>query len=197
MSRATFIFAAVLAAVAGGLLWLRQSPSAPGSGLLPAIFMNPGERNINAFLALIREVEANGRYDVIAGGDTFDSWEEHPFVLKPTRSKPLGTTASGAYQQVRKTWSMARDALGLTDFTPESQDAAARWIIDHKIPGTDQFNLDGTGNGDAIRAGDFRTALEIFAPEWEAFDKILKGEYHVSLAEAESIFHQAGGGSFA
>lgn len=191
MSRAAFIFAALLAAVAGGFfIWKQRNP---GSALLPSFLMTPGDRNMAAFLALIRELESNNRYDVIAGGDTFADFSEHPYVLDPQRAKPLGTTASGAYQQVKGTWIMARDALGLKDFSPESQDAAARWIVAHKIPGQNQFNLDGTGLDEIIRSGDLQAALEAFAPEWEAFAKILQNRYHVTLADAEQFFRQSGG----
>lgn len=152
--------------------------------------------NVRAFLALIRSVESRDDYSVIAGGDHFDDFSEHPFVLDPNRSRPLGTTASGAYQQVRKTWALARDALGLPDFSPASQDAAAKFILTYKVPGADRINPQGTGVYDLVAGGKFDDAIVALRLEWESFDKMLAGSYHVTLAQARE-FIEAQGGAYA
>lgn len=141
------------------------------------------DANVAAFLSLIRHAEANDQYNIIAGNDYFDDFSEHPFVLNPNRPKPLGTTASGGYQMVVGTWKMARDALELNDFSPASQDAAAVWLLQYKRPGA----------LDAVRAGHFTDALQRVRGEWEAFDKMLKGTYPITLADAQSIYTTAGG----
>ena len=145
-------------------------------------------RNVEAMVDLIVQVEANGRYDVIAGYPAhpeaiFSDFREHPYVLEPERRRYIGTSASGGPQMVKGTWIMARDALGLTDFSPESQRAAARWILQYKRPRAWPHVL----------AGRFRAALYELRSEWEAFDKILAGRYPVTLAQAESIYAGAGG----
>lgn len=139
--------------------------------------------NLYAFLAMIRHVESSDKYNVIAGGDTFSDYREHPFILNPGRNKPIGTTASGAYQMVVGTWRMARDALGLTDFSPGSQDKAAIWILQNKRK----------GSYDAVIQGDIRRAMELLRNEWEAFDKMLSGQYPITIANAESFFIGNGG----
>lgn len=139
--------------------------------------------NMAAMLAVIRAVESRDNYYIIAGGDRFTDTREHPFVLNPQRRRPLGTTASGAYQMVVGTWTMARDALGLRDFSPASQDAAAAWIIQYKRPASYAYVL----------AGRFADALAALRREWEAFDKMLSGTYPVTLAQAASIFEANGG----
>jgi muramidase (phage lysozyme) len=151
--------------------------------------------NVRAFLALIRQVEPSppGDYTSIAGGDHFSDFSEHPFVLEPDRVKKLGTTASGAYQMVKKTWAYARDALELSDFSPASQDAAAAWLLQYKVPGQNIIEPGGTGNIELIEAGDFRAALAAYAPEWEALQKMLQGRYPVTLDQAQAIYSDAGG----
>lgn len=139
--------------------------------------------NLYAFLAVIRHVESGDKYNIIAGGDTFTDYREHPFILNPSRKKPLGTTASGAYQMIVSTWTMARDALGLTDFSPASQDKAAIWILQNKRKGS--YN--------AVVQGDMRRAMELLRDEWEAFDKMLTGRYPITLASAESFYIGNGG----
>lgn len=142
--------------------------------------------NMSAMLALIRAVEPGpGGYYAIAGapGVAFTDTREHPFILDPARLRPAGTTASGAYQMVVGTWRMARDALGLKDFTPASQDAAAAWIIQYKRPAA--YPL--------VMAGNFSGALAALANEWEAFKKMLAGTYPITLARAQEIYESNGG----
>lgn len=149
-------------------------------------------KNVDAFLALIRRVEAGDRYDVIAGGDRFTDYSEHPFIVTPDRYRPLGTTAAGGYQMVRRTWMLARDALGLTDFSPTSQDAAAVWLLKHKVPGQHAVNPEGTGIYELVEAGRFDEAIDALRREWEAFDKMVRGRYHCSLAEAREFLAEHG-----
>lgn len=63
-------------------------------------------------------------YNVLVGFGTFDSYAAHPnksieFV------KGDFSTAAGRYQFLHRTWVDLADKLGLTDFSPESQDRAA------------------------------------------------------------------------
>lgn len=187
-------------ALLGGGAWLyslRASASeAPASSIFGDIVNiasgGGGQANVAAFLALVRTAEAAGDYHAIAGGGSFASFAEHPFIADPSLPKPLGTTASGAYQMVKRTWTMARDALGLTDFSPASQDAAAVWILQHKVPGA-WTSISDTGNYELVAAGNFDEALRRLAPEWESLQKIAAGSYYLSLADARALYTQAGG----
>ena len=117
------------------------------------------DQRLNAFLALIRKFESGGRYDVLYGGGTFDSFDQHPNVRvpfnNPKTGKPDYSTAAGAYQINYPTWrDEIQPALGLTTFTPADQDAAAVWLLQR------------TGAYDAVLNGDINTALRRASSRW-------------------------------
>lgn len=107
------------------------------------------QRNLAAFLAMIRMAEGTeGRgldaYRVCYGyGHAIASFVDHPAItgewggerLSDTMCANAGfgpgcvSTAAGAYQITRPTWRRLKAALGLPDFSPASQDAAATRLI--------------------------------------------------------------------
>ena len=96
----------------------------------PKITVTPTQR---AFLNAMRGGESGGRYNVMYGGKTFDDYSDHPRQPQPIRSGPNAgnvSTAAGADQFLARTWDEAKNALGLPDFSPESQDAAAVWLAE-------------------------------------------------------------------
>jgi lysozyme len=106
--------------------------------------------NVQAFLTLVRTGEGttgpNG-YRTLFGGGLFDSFADHPNIAV-TRGT-LTSTAAGAYQILYRTWLEAKAALGLTDFSPASQDAAAIWLIQRRGALAD------------VQAGRFDSASEV------------------------------------
>jgi muramidase (phage lysozyme) len=69
-------------------------------------------------------------YRVIYGGRTAENLADHPrqyvaIVTGPNVGQK--TSAAGRYQYLGRSWDEARKALGLPDFSPESQDKAAFW----------------------------------------------------------------------
>jgi muramidase (phage lysozyme) len=97
--------------------------------------------NLAAFLLAIRARESgpdDSAYLIQCGGTYASSYAEHPALLG-WRGLPLSdalcagagfgpgcvSTAAGAYQITKPTWTRLRDKLGLVDFSPASQDAAA------------------------------------------------------------------------
>lgn len=97
------------------------------------------DANLNAFLRMIRDAEHSGlpypdadRYRAMFGGEFFASFADHPrqrFAFTQTDGKTNYTTAAGAYQFIAPTWDALRARLGLPDFSPPSQDAAAVELI--------------------------------------------------------------------
>lgn len=144
--------------------------------------MTQADNNMIAFLYVLRLLETNNDYSVIAGGAHFDSFAEHPFILDPTRPKPLGTTASGAYQIVVGTWKDARDALHLPDFSPQSQDLAAQWLIRVRRRA-----------GELVDAGQFDAAAQKLVKEWDALRRLYAGTYPLTVADAKQAYTQVGG----
>jgi muramidase (phage lysozyme) len=113
--------------------------------------------NRAAFLALIRQFESGDRYNVIYGGDTFDSYADHPRIYVPINLpgyEGKSSSAAGAYQFLWATWDNLRNRLGLPDFSPPSQDAAALELLRQ------------VGALAAIDAGDFDTAMRAASSQW-------------------------------
>lgn len=89
-------------------------------------------QNLTAFLAMIAYAEGTDRYPdggyrTLFGGGQFDSYADHPRVFVPFRTTT--SSAAGRYQILSRTWDGLRGKLGLVDFSPASQDAAAVELI--------------------------------------------------------------------
>jgi muramidase (phage lysozyme) len=84
-------------------------------------------------------------YNTMYGGGRFEELNDHPRQNIPIRSGPNAgrtSSAAGKYQFLQGTWDEAKNALGLPDFSPESQDKAALWLAERdykKRTGRDFF----------------------------------------------------------
>jgi muramidase (phage lysozyme) len=105
-------------------------------------------RNVAAFLMAIRHAEGTAGpdgYRTLFGGRLFDGWSDHPRQAKQftdRAGRTLWTSAAGAYQFMAisplpsggstrvDTWDRIARKVGLSDFTPASQDRAAVELID-------------------------------------------------------------------
>ena len=132
---------------------------------------------MSAFLAMIRRAEVGGwddaaRYRTFFGGARFNDLSDHPVATGEMRGVRLSdamcrgagfgpgcvSTAAGAYQFILPTWRRLRAAGGggpgsprLPDFSPASQDEAARRLV--RQIGADILLLQGRLTDAIQRAG--------------------------------------------
>ena len=118
-------------------------------------------RDQYAMLSVISGKEAHG-YNILNGGSRFSDFSKHPAMIGAGGT----STAAGRYQFIAGTWETAAKALGLTDFSPASQDRAAIWLAQrdyHTNTGRDLMTDVTAGNFAAIRRG--------LGSTWESFAK--------------------------
>lgn len=119
--------------------------------------LRPAQRRL---LDAIAAGEANG-YDVLYGGGRFGSYADHPRQAIPIASGPNAgktSSAAGRYQFLGSTWDETAKELGLKDFSPESQDAAA-WHLANKTYAT-KTGRDLTADLEAGRTDEIAGALK-------------------------------------
>lgn len=143
-------------------------------------------QNVAALLRVIRAGEGTsdaGGYRRLFGGGTFSSFADHPRV-KVTKSG-YTSTAAGAYQFLSSTWDETARIMGLSDFSPASQDLAALGRIAAR------------GALDDAIAGRLESALRKISREWASLPGSPYGQPTISLARAQQVFADAGGATFA
>ena len=150
--------------------------------------------NVSAFLAMIGASEGAGYQTLYAGG-TFDDFSDHPALLG-WPGVPLTTeqcsgagmaagcvsTAAGRYQIIKPTWKALKVKLGLPDFSPASQDAAAVELIRQ------------AGALELVNAGDFDSAVAKCRRTWASLPGAgYAGQGTRSIAWVRSQYEAAGG----
>lgn len=143
--------------------------------------------NLWATLATIRVAEgtpdADG-YRRIYGGALFDDFSDHPRKMQTftfRNGKTVTSDAAGAYQFLSTTWDEAARALGLPDFSPESQDIAAIWLIRRR------------GALNDILAGRLESALNKLSYEWASLPPGRYGQPVKTADEVAQLFIENGG----
>ena len=94
-------------------------------------------------------------YNTQFTGTQFSGFKDHPRQLRTGGG--YTSDASGKYQFLSTTWDSAAKALGLTDFTPESQEKAGRFLAQQR--GVDP-------DAPITTIEQFRTVMDKLAPEW-------------------------------
>ena len=129
--------------------------------------------NVKAMLKTIARAEGmegkpNAGYDLGYGYRKIASLEQHPYFGKETvqiNGKRV-STASGSYQFMGHSWAEETKKLGLTDFSPASQDIAA--ISRMSMRGA----LDDVAKGQVTA-----NTLTKLSPEWASINVKGKGYY--------------------
>lgn len=156
--------------------------------------------NVAAFLFMLRQAEGTE-----AGGDPYrtcygyrhqvQSLAEHPAVsgewagerLPDAMCRAAGfspgcvSTAAGAYQIIRPTWKRIRASLGLPDFGPRSQDAAAIELIRSRGALAD------------VQAGRVRVAVNKCRNEWASLPGNYAGQGQRAIGNLLANYASAGG----
>ena len=116
---------------------------------------DPEQRaNLAAFLDTIAKSEG-ADYDTVVGGSSFSDYSSHPNIVG-LRTKDGPSTAAGRYQITNTTWRGVKKKLGLTDFSPKSQDEAAIELLRQR-----------GALGDVLK-GDWEAAVEKLGDEWQS-----------------------------
>jgi muramidase (phage lysozyme) len=108
--------------------------------------------NTKKFLDYLSEAEG-ADYNVIVGGSRFNDYSKHPGIVG-LRTKEGPSTAAGRYQITKTTYNDFAPKLGITDFSPESQDRIALAIIAQ------------SGALDDVRQGNFKKAIDKLGGRW-------------------------------
>lgn len=126
---------------------------------------------------------------------TIVSFADHPAVTGEWRGEPLSdamcagaglgpgcvSTAAGAYQIIRPTWLRIKGKLGLPDFSPASQDAAAAELLRER------------GAIARLEVGDFAGAVAKARKEWASLPGAGYGQGERSIEWLTARFTEAGG----
>jgi muramidase (phage lysozyme) len=114
--------------------------------------------NVSAFLKAIAEAEGGG-YDFKYGavkGKRNDPWRFKDFSTHPGPGSGGTTTAAGMYQINVPTWHQHGGRMGLSDFSPKTQDLIAIEL------------LRSVGVIEKIKAGDIASAVGPASTKWAA-----------------------------
>ena len=122
-------------------------------------------------------------YTTMFTGARFDDTSRHPRRIN--RSGRLASDAAGAYQFLSTTWDGAKNALGLTDFSPDSQEKAGRYLTQKR--GVDPDAVYNTKE-------ELGQALDKLAPEWASMPTLSTGTSYygqggISLDDAWRIYN--------
>ena len=152
--------------------------------------VDAGGANIVVFLDMIASSEigpallaaSDDGYNVLVGSTpsnvrTFDSYATHPNVFVPA----CNSTAAGRYQLLHRYFDAYAQQLGLSDFSPVSQDRIAIQQIRecHALP--------------LVEAGQIPQAIAQCARIWASLPGAGYGQHENKLADLSEAYVQAGG----
>jgi len=130
-------------------------PSYVNTGVMDASYVaDPRSRFLNA----IAGPESGGRYNVITGGQLFNDYSRHPNIMVGDSS------AAGRYQITNATYNQYAPGLGITDFSPGSQDTLAWGIASDRYKqatGRDLMTTLSSGDTNAINE-----VGNVLSPTW-------------------------------
>lgn len=114
------------------------------------------EPAVQKYLNMLGSAEG-ATYDTLFGGSKLNDLSDHPRQRKgftETTGKKNVTTAAGKYQFLESTWDDLKGKVGLPDFGPESQDAAAVELLRR------------SGSLKSVQAGNYGEAIKRDNKTW-------------------------------
>ena len=123
-------------------------------GLTPLI-STPGGKALSSVIKAAEGTTGDAGYTTMFTGKKFTDLSKHPAMIN--RSGRLSSDAAGAYQFLSTTYNPVAQRLGLTDFSPESQEIAGRALVIGR--GVDPDKIYETKE-------EFTQAMNKLAPEW-------------------------------
>jgi hypothetical protein len=120
---------------------------------------------------------------MLFGGTLIDDLSEHPgkAITKTLGGKSIKSTAAGAYQFLKRTWDECASAMSLRDFSPQSQDIAAVYLIDRRRALQDVID------------GRFDSAVNKCAKEWASFPGSPYWQPRKTMKQLREVYEQYGG----
>ena len=109
------------------------------------------DKRVSTFLDLTASLESGGKFDAVVGGGSFKNYSRHPNIMVG------GSTAAGAYQFNHPTWTEVSSALGLADFSPQSQRYGAAHLMGQ------------LGVVAKLQSGDLEGAIYAAGRRWQVF----------------------------
>jgi lysozyme len=91
------------------------------------------------------------------------------------------STAAGKYQILKRSWLEGKEALGLKDFSPDSQDKWATWKIKQR------------GALDEVEKGAIRDAILLCRKEWASLPGSNYGQHENKMEKLISLYVGFGG----
>ncbi|WP_411572231.1 glycoside hydrolase family 104 protein [Vreelandella titanicae] len=143
--------------------------------------------NVAAFLDTLAFAEGTPRFgnqdgfNVIVGGKTFNSYDDHPRQLVWLPAYEIHSSAAGRYQFLIRTWDDLVERFHLPDFTPASQDLGAI----HLIRQCKALAL--------IHDGRIRDAIHACRNIWASLPGAGYGQRELAIDELLSVYEAAGG----
>lgn len=180
--------------------WTAQNAAEIENAIMPITTLPYPQTQIAAMLATISKSEGTAGqgdpYRTCFGyKHTIASFVDHPAITGEWRGEPLSdamcagaglgpgcvSTAAGKYQIIKPTWLKLKAKLGLADFSPESQDAAAVELLRQR------------GALPFLEGGDFAGAVNAARREWASLKGAGYGQGERSIEWLTARFTEAGG----
>ena len=123
-----------------------------------------GWRRMSNVIKLGEGTQGSKGYTTMFTGKQFTDTSKHPELIN--RSGRHASDAAGAYQFLSTTWKPAAAKLGITDFSPESQEKVGKYLAQQRGMNTDVVHTTKASLG---------KALNKIAPEWASMPTLATG----------------------